>query len=50
MNFNYKIINKKFENDKILIVIFKFLILSTLKTIVKFNSNSKLKIFGLPNN
>ena len=50
MDFNYEIINEEFENDKIWIVILKFLILTTLKTMMEFNPNSNLKIFNLPNN
>ena len=50
MNFNYKIINKEFENDKVWIVIFKSSILTTLKAMIKFDSNPNLKIFNLPNN
>ena len=50
MNFNYKIINKEFENNKICVFIFKFSTLTYLKTILKFDSNSNLKIFNLQNN
>ena len=50
MDFNYKIVNKEFENDKIWVVILKFSTLTILKTMVKFDPNSKLKIFELPNN
>ena len=50
MDFNYEIINEEFENDKVWIVILKFLILTTLKTMVEFDPNPKLKIFYLPNN
>ena len=50
MNFSYKIINEEFGNDKIREVILKFSTLITLKTIVKFDSNSNLKILNLPNN
>ena len=49
MNFKYEIINEEFENDKIWIVILKFSTITTLKTIMKFNSNSNLKIFDLLN-
>ena len=31
MNFNYEIINKEFENDKVWVLIFKFSTLTTLK-------------------
>ena len=41
---------KEFENDKVWIVILKFSTLTTLKTMVKFDLNSNLKIFYLPNN
>ena len=40
-------INEEFENDKIWIVSFN---LTTLKTMVKFNSSPNLKIFNFPNN
>ena len=50
MNFNYEIINEEFENDKVWVVIFKSSILTTLKTMMEFDSNSNLKIFDLPNN
>ena len=50
MDFNYEIINKKFENNKVWVVILKFSTLITLKTMVKFDPNSNLKIFNLPNN
>ena len=49
MDFNYKIINEEFENDKVWVVIFKSSILTTLKTIVEFDPNPNLKIFELPN-
>ena len=49
MDYNYKIINEEFENNKVWIVIFKSLILATLKTKVKFDLNLNLKIFDLPN-
>ena len=49
MTFNYEIINEKFENDKVQVVIFKFSTLTTLETMVEFDSNPKLKIFYLPN-
>ena len=50
MNFNYEIINEEFENHKVWIVILKFSTLTTLKTMVKLDINSNLKIFDLPNN
>ena len=50
MDFNYEIINEKFENDKVWVVILKFSTLTTLKTMVKFNLNPNLKIFNLPIN
>ena len=50
IDFKYEIINEEFENDKVWIVILKFLILTTLKTMVEFDPNPKLKIFYLPNN
>ena len=50
MNFNYDIINKEFENDKIWVIFLKSSILTILKTTMKFNSNSNLKIFDLSNN
>ena len=50
MDFNYEIINEAFENDKILVVILKFPTLTILKTIVKFDPNSNLKIVDLSNN
>ena len=50
MDYNYKIINEEFENNKVWIVIFKSLILATLKTKVKFDLNLNLKIFNLLNN
>ena len=46
MNFNYEIINEEFINDKIWIVIFKFLTLTTLKTMVEFDL---IKFFDLAN-
>ena len=42
MNFNYKIINEEFENDEVWVIILKFLILTTLKTMVKFDPNPNL--------
>ena len=50
MNFNYEIINEEFENNKVWVVIFKSSILTTLKIMMKFDSNLNLKIFDLPNN
>ena len=50
MNFNYEIINKEFENDKIWVVILKFSTLITLKTMGEFDPNLNLKIFDLLNN
>ena len=50
MNFNYKIINEEFENDKTLVVILKSSILTNLKIILKFALNLNLKIFNLSNN
>ena len=50
MDFNYEIINEKFENDKVWVVILKSSTLTTLKTMVEFGPNSNLKIFYLPNN
>ena len=50
MNFPYEIINEEFKNDKIWVVIFKFSILTTLKTMMEFDSNPNLKIFDFPNN
>ena len=50
MDFNYEIINEEFENYKIWVVILKFSTLTILKTMVKFDSNSNLKIFNLSNN
>ena len=47
MDFNYEITNEKFENDKVWIA---FSILTTLKTIVKFDPNPNLKISDLSNN
>ena len=49
MDFNNEIVNEEFENDKVWVVILKLSTLTTLKTIVKFNSNPNLKIFDLPN-
>ena len=49
MNFNYEIINEEFDNDIIWIVILKFSTLNTIKTMMKFDQNSNLKIFDLPN-
>ena len=34
MDFNYEIINKEFENDKVWVIILKSSTLTTLKTIV----------------
>ena len=45
MDLNFKIINEEFENEKVLVVILKFSILTTLKTMVKFDLNSNLKNF-----
>ena len=45
MDSNYEIINEKFENDKVWVFICKFLTLTTLKTMVEFDSNSNLKRF-----
>ena len=50
MNFNYKIINEEFKNDKVWAVIFKFSTITTLKTMAEFDPNLNLKIFNLPNN
>ena len=50
MDFNYKITNEEFENDKVWVVIFKFSTLTTLKIIVEFDPNTNLKIFNLLNN
>ena len=50
MNFNYEIINEEFENDKVWVVILKFLTLTTLKTMMELDSISNLKIIDLPNN
>ena len=50
MDCNYEIKNEKFENEKVWIVIFKFSILTTLKTMEEFDSNPNLKIFDLSNN
>ena len=49
MNFNNEIINEKFENDEIWLVILKFSTLTTLKITVEFDRNPNLKIFDLPN-
>ena len=49
MDLNFKIINEEFENEKVLVVILKFSILTTLKTMVKFDPNPNLKIFYFPN-
>ena len=49
MNFNYKIINEEFENDKVWIVILKFLTETILKTMMELDSNPKLKIIDLSN-
>ena len=48
MNFNYEIINEEFENDKVSHS--QILNFNSLKTIMKFDLNSNLKIFNLPNN
>ena len=50
MDFNCEIVNEKFENDKVWIVILKFSTLTTSKTMVEFDPNSNLKFFDLPNN
>ena len=50
IDFNYKIINEGFENDKVCVVILNFSTLTTVKTMVEFDSNPNLKIFDLPNN
>ena len=50
MNSNFEIIDEEFENDKVWVVIFKSSILTTLKTMMEFDSNPNLKIFNLPNN
>ena len=50
MNFNYKIINEEFGNDKVWVFNLKFSTLTTLKTIVEFDSNPTLKIFDFPSN
>ena len=50
MNFNYQIINEEFENDKVWIVILKFLTLTTLKIMMELDSNPNLKIIDLSNN
>ena len=50
MDFNYEIINKEFNNDKVWVVILKFSNLTTLKIIVEFDQNLNLKIFNLSNN
>ena len=42
MNFNYEIINEESENDEVWVIILKFLILTTLKTMVKFDPNLNL--------
>ena len=47
MDFNHKIINEEFENDKDWVFILKISTLTTLKTIVEFDPNSNLKIFNL---
>ena len=44
MDFNYEIINEKFENDKVWIVILKSSTLTILKTMVEFDPNPNLKI------
>ena len=49
MDFNYEIINEKFENDKVWVVKLKFSTLPTLKTMVKFDPNPNLKSFDLTN-
>ena len=50
MDFNYEIINEKFKNDKVWVVILKFSTLITLKTKVEFDPNPNLKNFNSPNN
>ena len=50
MDFNYKMINKEFENDKVRVVIIKFSTLITLKAMVEFDLNPNLKFFDLPSN
>ena len=50
MDFNYEIINEKFENEKVWIVIFKFSTLTTLKTMVNLIQIQIYKIFNLLNN
>ena len=50
IDFNYKIINDEFENDKVWIVILNFSTLTTSKTMVEFDSNPYLKIFDFSNN
>ena len=46
MDFNYKIINEEFENDKVWAVILKFSTLTTLKIMVEFDPNLNLKYFN----
>ena len=43
MDFNYEFINEEFENDKVWVVILKFWTLTTLKTMVEFDTNPDLK-------
>ena len=51
MDFNYKILNEEFENDKVwVVIILKSSTSTTLKTMVKFDLNSNLKMFDLSNN
>ena len=50
MNFNNKIINEEFENDKVWVIIYKFSTLATLKIMVKFDLNLNLKNFDMSNN
>ena len=45
MDFNYEIINKKFENDNVWVVIFKFSTLIILKTMVEFDPIQIWKFF-----
>ena len=56
MDFNYEIINEKFENDNVWIVILKFSTLTTLKAMVKldlsnykFESIQNFQIKSFPN-
>ena len=43
MDYNYKIINNVFGNDKVLVVILKFSTLTTLKAMVEFDPNQNIK-------